>query len=135
MRVLQGLFEKERKKHNLGICIPEASKRKAMEERLQRKKMVRGEIGSSPNVARGGSFQVTGIFHVHESLMLQGVVLEGSINKKDVTSFQGVKLRVTDIQAGRKSSISLQEDGQGAIFLKAEKGKFPIIRSGDVLLF
>lgn len=134
MRVLQGLFERDRKKHSLGICIPEATKRKTMEESLHKRKMVRGEIGTG-STPGSGSFQVTGIFHVHESLMVQGIVVEGAISKKGSTSFGGVKLKVIDLQLGGKSPGMLQEDDEGAIFFKAEKGKHPMLKVGDIIEF
>jgi len=132
---VQSIFQRERKAHSLGVCIPEAGKRKAMEAQLRRKKKVRDEIGSAEGFEASGAFEVTGIFHVYDSLMLQGTVLYGAINKKSATTFRGIKLRVIDLQTTGKTPTTFVEGEQGAIFLRAEKGKYPIIKSGDVIEF
>ncbi len=135
MGVLQSLFEKEKKAHSLGICIPEAGKRKAMQEQLKRRKMVRDEIESVEGAAAKGAFEVTGLFHVHDCLMLQGSVLEGAISKKSSAVFKGIRLKVADVQTSGKVKSALAEGEQGAVFVKTEKGRYPIIRIGDVIEF
>ncbi len=123
MGLLQQLWQKsEGKRHSLGICIPDASRGK-------REARVKEEA-----IAGGRGFIVLGIFHVHDSLMVQGEAY-ATIRKKDKVGLKGKKLVVHDIQVEGKSTGLIKEGQMGALFLKAEKGKQPIIRIGDTLLF
>jgi len=119
--LLQQIFQAdERKKHNLGVCIPDSSKRDAGEE----------ETG----VGCQQGFIVTGIFHVHDSLMVKGKACK-TIKKNGKVKFHGKTLIVRDVQSGEKNSDCLAVGETGALFLKTEKGKHPIIKIGDVLEF
>ncbi len=123
MGLLQSIFQKEdRKKRSLGVCIPDSSRAKKMQKEEE-------------PIAASRAFQVSGIFHVQDNLMVQGEAVGGSIKKKDKFSFGGTKLVVKDIQVESKTAGSIEADQRGALFLKAEKGKFPIIRIGDALEF
>ncbi|MDP2974257.1 MAG: hypothetical protein Q8N60_04355 [Candidatus Diapherotrites archaeon] len=134
MEILQRLFEKD-KKRGLGVCIPEASKRKAMETELKENKKVKDEIVTIVETHMGNAFQVTGVFHVQDSLMLQGFVASGVISKKAKTKMQEAQLRVIDLQSGSKSPNAMVKGEHGAIFVRAEKGRFPMIKVGDMLEF
>ncbi len=134
MEILQRLFEKD-KKRSLGVCIPEASKRKAMEVELKEKKKVKDEIVTiAETPMMGNAFQVTGVFHVQDSLMLQGIVASGVISKKAKTKVQATQLRIIDLQLGSKSPNAMVKGEHGAIFVRAE-GRFPMIKVGDLLEF
>ncbi len=123
MGLLQQLWQKsESKKHSLGICIPDASKSK------------REAIVKEEGIAAGRGFIVLGIFHVHDSLMVQGEAW-ATIRKKDNVRLKGKKIAVHDIQVEGKSTGLIKEGQMGALFLKSENGKQPIIRIGDTLLF
>ena len=111
------------KKHSLGVCIPDSRKEK-VEETVEEQKQFEGK-----------AFEVTGIFHVQESLMVQGKALGGAIRKKDSVSIGGAKFIVKDIQTSKGSVDSISEGEKGALFLKAKTGKFGIIRTGDILEF
>ncbi len=134
MEILQRLFEKD-KKRSLGVCIPEASKRKAMETELKEKKKVKDEIVTIVETHMGNAFQVTGVFHVQDSLMLQGFVASGVISKKAKTKVREMQLRIIDLQSGSKSPHAMVKGEHGAIFVHAEKGRFPMIKVGDMLEF
>lgn len=123
MGLFAPLFQKSRKsKHGLGVCIPDA-----------RKKSIKDSRPGEDVIGRG--FNVTGIFHVHGSLMLQGTPNGGAISKKSKLSAKRAKLLVKDIQVENKSVELLGEGQSGALFLKPEKGKFPSIKIGDLLNF
>ena len=97
--------------------------------------MVRDELDSVEVVASHGAFEVEGIFHVHDCLMLQGVVLDGAIGKKSAAEFRGIKLKVIDAQIGGRARNTLLEGEKGALFVKTEKGKYPLIRASDIIEF
>ena len=122
MSLLQQFWQKsESKRHSLGICIPDASRNKR-------------EARAEEVVAGGRGFNVSGIFHVHDSLMLQGTAF-GSIKKKDKAKFKGKILVVEEVQVGNETTDLIDDRKKGALFLKPEKGKFPVIRIGDTLEF
>ena len=116
------LHSEQEKKHSLGVCIPDSRKEKAKDETGQ-------------PLREGSSFTVSGIFHVQDSLMLQGTMSGGVAKKKDKISFGQAKLVIKDLQVGNRSVETITPGETGAMFLKPEKGKFPIIRIGDVLEF
>jgi len=119
---LKSVFHKEsKKKHSLGVCIPDSSRAKKEEK---------AEIAA----AVGKIFKVEGVFHVHDSIMVKGKA-SAKIEKKDKASFQGMKLVVKDVQVGSKNAEYLEEGQAGALFLRAENGKNPIIKIDDVLKF
>ncbi len=121
---LKGVFGKEeKKKHNLGVCIPDASRKK---------RRAKDEAGPE---AKDKAFRVSGIFHVHESLMVQGHAIGATIKPKDKIRLGEAELVVTDVQINKASTERLEPGEQGALFLRSLKGKFPIIRIGDVLEF
>lgn len=119
---LSNVFEKK-KKHSLGVCIPD-SRMDKINERIEEKHSAEGKV-----------FEVTGIFHVQESLMVKGKALGGTIKKKDKVAIGGTKFVVDDIQVGNQSADFIKEGQKGALYLKAKSGKFAIIRAGDFLEF
>ena len=121
MRLFQELFQKEKKRHDLGVCIPDASRAKK-------------ELKAEQIVPTSHCFLVTGIFHVHDSLMVKGMA-GGSIRKKDKAKFNSQKFEVEGIQIENKETDSIEEGQKGALFLKASKGKLPNIKIGDELEF
>ena len=124
MGFLQSIFQgQEKKKHGLGVCIPDSSKAR-----------IAGKEAEEP-ISADKTFSVSGIFQVQDSLMLQGRVFGRAVKKKDRVSVEGTKLVVKDLQVGRKSVDSIKPGEKGALFLKAEKGKFPIVKIGDRLQF
>jgi len=124
MGIFSPLFQKEqKKKHNLGVCIPDSSKSR---RRVQEKE---------PEISTEKGFVVSGLFHVQDSLMVKGTAWLGNIKKKDKTTFGGIKLAVRDIQVENKDAEMILQGQNGALFLKAVKGKFPNIKIGDTLEF
>jgi len=121
LRLFQELFQKDKKKHDLGVCIPDVSRAK---KGLETEEIVPASHG----------FAVTGIFHVHDSLMVKGIA-GGSIRKKSKAKFRGQKFEVKSIQIENKETDLIEEGQKGALFLKASKGKFPNIKIGDELEF
>ena len=113
--------KEEKKGHSLGVCIPDASRAK--------KELMAEEI-----IPASHSFSVSGIFHVHDSLMVKGIS-GGSIRKKDKANFNGKKFEVKSIQIENRETESIEEGQKGALFLKATKGKLPNIKIGDELEF
>lgn len=79
-------------------------------------------------------FLVTGIFHVQDVLMVQGIA-GCKIKKKDRAKFGGATLIVKDVQVAKQSAGSIQPGQKGALFLRAEKGRFPALRQGDEIEF
>jgi len=127
---LLGIFEHGGKKKDLGICIPDHAAKKRHDE--PKEEETEPEITESPQKG----FVVEGIFHVLDSLMVQGTANGVSIKKRMATDFGGAKLTVVDIQMGQKKVGSLNSGDSGALFLKANnKGKNPFLRTGDVLKF
>ena len=117
----QLLPKKQEKKHTLGVCIPDASKKKIQEK--------------ANELPTGYGFVVSGIFHVQDSLMVQGTATCGTIKIKDKAKIGESKLVVKSIQVEGKDAKKLEHGQRGALFLIAEKGKAPIIKAGDVLEF
>ncbi len=121
MRVFQELFQKEKKKHDLGVCIPDASR-------------ARKELRAEEVVPTSHSFIVSGIFHVHDSLMIKGMS-GGTIRKKDKAKFNSQKFEVKGIQIENRETDLIEEGQKGALFLNTSKGKLPNIKIGDELEF
>jgi len=122
--IIGRLFEKEeKKKHSLGVCIPDAGKRK------------KGSVEEEEMPRPGRAFLVKGIFHVQDSIMLQGRPLGGSLEKGAKVEAQGLKFSVKDVQVDGKSVDKMGEGQKGALFLKPEDSAFPIIKIGDLLEF
>ena len=131
--VLDGLLSSilsREKKRPLGVCIPDSTKTKIEAEQLQREKE---EAERKTHEFFGTGFAVSGIFHFHDSLMVQGTAFGVKIRKNDKILLQGIRLIVKDVQVENKSAGSINPGQKGALFIKAEKGHFPIIRIGDVL--
>lgn len=123
MDIFKPLFQKqEKKKHNLGVCIPDTSKSRRMAK------------GAQEEIAPGRTFKISGVFQVQDSLMVNGLS-GGTIKKNDKVNFSGLKLVVQDVQVDNKTVEAIQEGEKGALFLKPEKGKLPILKIGDVLEF
>ena len=121
MKLIQELFQKDKKKHDLGVCIPDASRAK--------KELMADEI-----VPASHSFVVSGLFHVHDSLMVKGMS-GGTIRKKNKAKFNGKSFEVKSIQIENRETDLIEEGQKGALFLKARKGKLPNIKIGDELEF
>lgn len=119
MELLEKFFKKEEKKHNLGVCIPDKAK---------------GKKAEAEEAPEGRGFAVSGVFHVHDSIMVQGTPAAGTIRVNDKLCIAGQELKVRDIQVGRKDTEAIEEGQQGALFLVSE-GKAPIIKAGDLLEF
>lgn len=127
--LLSGILNREKKKP-LGICIPETAKTKIEAEQIQREKEEKEKKASE---IFGAGFFVEGIFHFHDSLMVQGTAAGIRVKKNDRILLQGIRLIVKDVQVENRSAGSINPGQKGALFLKAEKGHFPIIRIGDLL--
>jgi len=121
LKLFQELFQKEKKKHDLGVCIPNASR-------------ARRGFAAEEIVPTSHCFVVSGIFHVHDSLMVKGMA-GGSIREKNKAKFGGKKFEVKGIQIENRETDLIEEGQKGALFLKASKGKFPNIKIGDELEF
>jgi len=80
-------------------------------------------------------FRVLGIFQVQDTLMAKGTLFKGALKKKAKTSFNGVKMQVSEIQVEGRDAETITVGEKGALFLRPEKGKSPIIKIGDVLEF
>ena len=113
------LLRKPEKKQ-LGVCIPEARK-----NRIQR-------IEPGP-ILGAGSFRVTGVFAVANTMMLQGIMMNGTIRLGQNLDCNGLHLPVVDIQYNMRSSDVLEEGQHGALFLACEAK--PFVKAGDVLQF
>ena len=121
MGIFDKVFKKEEeKKHTLGVCIPDKSKEKMAQKEEQ---------------VDGRGFLVSGIFHVHDSIMVQGKAVYGSVKINDRLSLANTSLLVKDIQVERKDVELLEEEQTGALFLTTDDGKAPIIKAGDLLEF
>ena len=121
---LLGIFGQGKAKKSLGTCIPEARKKKLSKEAGE----VEPEIGQGPN-----SFKVTGVFQAHESITLQGKMLEGCVKAGDKIDVLGKKMTVEGISIEQKSVEQIREGQSGALFLKARS--FPILKAGTILEF
>lgn len=121
MKLFQEIFQKEKKKHDLGVCIPDANRRKK-------------ELKAEKVIPASHSFIVSGLFHVHDSLMIKGMS-GGTIRKKDKAKFNSQKFEVTGIQIENKETDLIEKGQTGALFLDTSKGKIPNIKIGDELEF
>ncbi|MFA4855487.1 MAG: hypothetical protein WC634_02785 [archaeon] len=134
MGILGSLFKKQgEEKEKLGVCIPNASKTK-MQEKAEAEEEPFPQAAEEEELLPAKGFLVTGIFHVQNVLMVQGTA-GCKIKKKDKTKFGGATLVVKDVQVAKQSAGSIQPGQKGALFLRAENGKFPIIKQGDELEF
>ena len=134
MGILGSLFKKRgEEKEKLGVCIPDATKAKKLEKAETEKDPFPQAITEEETLPTKG-FLITGIFHVQDVLMVQGIAGQ-KIRKKDKAKFGGATLVVKDIQANKESAGSIGQGQKGALFLRAEKGRFPMLRQGDELEF
>jgi len=133
---LLGIFEQGKpKKEPLGVCIPDHAAKKRPKGPKEEETELRATESEITESSQKG-FVVEGIFHVLDSLMVQGTANGVSIKKRMVTDLGGTKLTVVDILMGQKKVGSLNSGDSGALFLKANnKGKNPFLRTGDVLKF
>ncbi len=121
MKVFHEIFQKEKKRHDLGVCIPDASR-------------ARKELRADEVIPASHSFIVSGLFHVHDSLMIKGMS-GGTIRKKDKATFNSQKFEVKGIQIENKETDLIEEGQKGVLFLDASKGKLPNIKIGDEFEF
>lgn len=118
------IFQKE-KKHSLGVCIPDVRKR-ALEGKDD---MAAEKLGA------GAGFRVSGIFQVQDTLMAKGILFKGALKKNAKLEFGDVKMTVEEIQVNGKTCDTITVGEKGALFLKPEKGKSPIIKIDDIIEF
>lgn len=134
MGILGSLLQKHGKeKEKLGICIPDAARAKRQEAVEAKKDLFPQAITDDLSSPTRG-FLVTGIFHVQDVLMAQGIAGQ-KIKKRDKAKFAGATMIVKEIKIGTESAGSIVQGQKGALFLKPEKGKFPVLKQGDELEF
>ncbi len=144
-------FVSKKKKHKLGVCIPEhASKKieaklkkevaeaeavKKAAEIAEKDKLIEKDtplIEAVPEEPNGSAlFEIDGVFQFQESLMVRGKVLRGTITRKSKAVIGRCKIGIDSLQLGTKEVELLQRRENGALHLKQSKGLF--LRGGDVI--
>ena len=115
------ILNKPKEKKSLGVCIPDAHRRRQGID-------IPEETISEPN-----AFRITGVFAVHDSIMLQGKMVQGGLDIGKEINFKGSRLKVKDILVQRESVQRIEEGESGAIFLNAKT--LPILRAEDLIEF
>ena len=150
MGLLQILTQKEEKK-SLGVCIPE-HRAKMLEDQtliLETKKeskaphITAGTPIKNANKAKNaaqdllltkeGSFQITGAYRVLDTIMLSGIVEEGTIRKRMVSHHNGKEIKISEIRHGNEEIEQLIGGQEGTIFVTARIP--PLINAGEILDF
>ncbi len=126
MNILQLLGKKKQKK-NLGVCIPTA--RKQIAQKAAEEPSLTGPLPDSTVNA----FFVEGVFAVHDSISLQGKMVQGTTRIGNLIEIKGKELLVKDISVEKKPVDCIHGGERGTLFLLAKY--FPIIRQGDTLEF
>jgi hypothetical protein len=128
MGFLQGLLNPEPQKKQPGVCIPDAAAKKA------RKKAKEEEERQPPEpVIEGSGFVVSGLFHIQDTVMIQGTAHGRAVRAKSEGTIKGKKVRVKEILMGSAAVKELQPGQHGALFVSAKE--LPIIKSGDLIKF
>ena len=125
MGLIQMFQKEDKKKHSLGVCIPNMRKRNLETE----------DEKAAEELASKAGFRVSGIFQVQDTLMAKGTLFKGALKIKAKLKFNDVKMTVKEIQIDGKDCETITVGESGALFLKPEKGKSPIIKIDDILEF
>ncbi|MDP6670912.1 MAG: hypothetical protein QGI60_03790 [archaeon] len=114
------LLRKPEPKKKLGICVPDHA-------RMAREK-AQAAIVSTPN-----GFLVSGLFAVHDSIMVQGEMVEGTAKAGIEIDCGGKNMTVTDVFVDNRPSNKIEKGDRGALFIKASS--LPLVKAGDILEF
>ncbi len=115
------LLNKPEKKKSLGVCVPEAYRKKHLKQVIPE------------TVSESNAFRIMGVFAVHDSVMLQGEMVKGCLKAGQQVDFHGKQIKIKDISIDRKPVEQIDEGMQGAIFLNTKK--FPMLRAGELIEF
>ncbi len=133
MNLLELVSKKEEKK-SLGVCIPDHRK-EIIKEAVLRK--LSNTESSNPTkdllITKNGLFRINSIYRVMDTLMLSGVVEEGTIRKRMKSIKDGRTLNVTEVRRGNELVENLCEGEEGTIFVSSKLT--PIIGYADILSF
>jgi hypothetical protein len=129
-----GLVTKKEEKKPLGVCIPEHRK-KIISEAVAKKFSNSKSNNATKDllITKNGLFRVNGTYRVIDTLMLSGIVEEGTIRKRMKSIKDGRTLNVTEVRRGNEVVENLCEGEEGTIFISAKL--IPIIGYEDVLSF
>ena len=119
MGILQ-MLSKTKEKKSLGVCVPEAYKK--------RHERVVEEPVSAPT-----AFKVMGIFAYNDSMMLEGKMIQGTIEAGNEIEVQGKKLKVEDVSVEKRPAGKIEQGQKGALFFRTKS--CPIVKVGDVIEF
>ncbi len=125
MGILKGLLKTRQGKKKLGICIPDVTRKKIKKEMTDLE--FAESLGSVP------SFVVAGLYMVEDTLMLEGIVRTGVLERNAVADFGESQARIVDLQCGFKSVEKMSAGQRGAIFLAGAQSAS--IKRGDVIEF
>ena len=132
MNLLELVTKKEERK-SLGVCIPNHKKELIKESSPK----ASSDSSSNPTkellITKEGSFIIKGSYRVMDTLMLSGIVQEGTIRKRMKAEKDGRTLNVTEVRRGNELVENLLEGQEGTIFISAKIT--PILGYEDVLAF
>ena len=133
MRIL-GIVTKKEERKPLGVCIP--NHRKELIKETTTKNISKAESNSPTKdllVTKNGTFRVMGSYRVMDTLMLSGIVEEGTIRKRMKSTKDNRTINVTEVRRGNELVENLLEGEEGTIFISSKL--VPIISYEDVLSF